>query len=308
MKKRLPSGLTESEQENLTSIFNRKIDYVDHPDFHKPNAYAKLFARDVDLSEAEQTWNVILSSVFGACKIDPLTKEDKYLLTADEEKTLFLQLNYARMQERRLQGKTIFDLVAARTLIHWDQRVHALLGKVTVANLGLVMSQLRNNGWGHYSNASELFSMGCVGLVRAAESFDVQKGFRFSTYAFRGIYQKMLFEMRRFSRREKEVSCQAMEGELLIDDNASEIQARELAESIDDLKYVLHHKAGLTEREQKILAYRFGYAKGCKGEPLRFRDIGKKLGLSGQGVLNNFNKALDKLRKAYVYRGEEISV
>ena len=52
----------------------------------------------------------------------------------------------------------------------------------------------------------------------------------------------------------------------------------------------------LSEREQKVIKYRFGFVKGNE---LSLRNISKIMGLSQEGVRRIQNQALDKLRRPY---------
>lgn len=62
-------------------------------------------------------------------------------------------------------------------------------------NLKLVLSAVqRFNGRG--GNPDDLFQVGCIGLIKAIERFDIELGLRLSTYAFSLI----IGEMRRFLR------------------------------------------------------------------------------------------------------------
>lgn len=111
-------------------------------------------------------------------------------------------------------------------------------------NVGLVHSivgRFLNRG----TEAEDLFQIGCVGLVRAAERFDVKFNVRFSTYAVPMI----IGEIKRFlrddgiikvSRSMKELSYKANGlRERIIKETGREPSVSELAEKLDVSSYEL---------------------------------------------------------------------
>lgn len=67
--------------------------------------------------------------------------------------------------------------------------------RLVESNLKLVLSAVQrfSNRWG---NPDDLFQVGCIGLIKAIERFDIELGLKLSTYAFSLI----IGEMRRFLR------------------------------------------------------------------------------------------------------------
>ena len=49
-------------------------------------------------------------------------------------------------------------------------------------NLRLVLSVIQRFG-GRGENADDLFQVGCIGLIKAIDNFDLTQGVQFSTYA-----------------------------------------------------------------------------------------------------------------------------
>ena len=62
-------------------------------------------------------------------------------------------------------------------------------------NIGLVHA-CANKFRGKGAEYDDLFQAGCVGIIKAAENFDPERGFSFSTYAV----PKIAGEIRRFLR------------------------------------------------------------------------------------------------------------
>ncbi len=64
-----------------------------------------------------------------------------------------------------------------------------------VGNMRLVLSLVKRF-WSKKANADDVFQVGCVGLIKAIDNFDISVGVRFSTYAVPMI----LGEIKRYLR------------------------------------------------------------------------------------------------------------
>ncbi len=67
--------------------------------------------------------------------------------------------------------------------------------KFVVGNMRLVLSLVRRF-WSKKANADDVFQVGCVGLIKAIDNFDISVGVKFSTYAVPMI----LGEIKRYLR------------------------------------------------------------------------------------------------------------
>lgn len=67
--------------------------------------------------------------------------------------------------------------------------------KFIVANMRLVLSLVKRF-WSKKANADDVFQVGCVGLIKAIDNFDISVGVKFSTYAVPMI----LGEIKRYLR------------------------------------------------------------------------------------------------------------
>ena len=160
-----------------------------------------------------------------------------------------------------------------------------------------------------YQNADEdmddLISIGCIGLIKAVDTFDDRKG-RLATYACRCIDNELLMLLRGKRKTSREVSLfepigQDKEGneihlmDVMEQQQPDILENMELSANIKKL-FVLMEEA-LTPRERKILTMRYGL--NGRREATQ-NEIGAEMGISRSYVSRIEKKALQKLRKKFV--------
>ena len=110
--------------------------------------------------------------------------------------------------------------------------------KLINGNLRLVLSVIQrftNRG----ENLDDLFQVGCIGLIKAIDNFDISQNVRFSTYAVPMIIGEIRRYLRdnnpiRVSRSMRDIAYRAMQvKEKLINDTQREPTIEELAKSMD---------------------------------------------------------------------------
>lgn len=159
-----------------------------------------------------------------------------------------------------------------------------------------------------YQNADEdmedLISIGCIGLIKAIDTFDDKKG-RLATYACRCIDNELLMLLRGKKKISREVSLfepigQDKEGneihlmDVIEQQTPDIIENMELSGNIKKLFSLLEET--LTEREKQILIMRYG----LNGAPEATQSqVGVKLGISRSYVSRIEKKALQKLRSKF---------
>lgn len=156
-----------------------------------------------------------------------------------------------------------------------------------------------------YQNVDEdmedLISIGCIGLIKAIDTFDAGKG-RLATYACRCIDNELLMLLRSKKKISREVSLfepigQDKEGNEIHLLDIIEQQQPDIVESME-LSGNLQKLCGLmqqvlTDRERQILTLRYGL-NGC--QEVTQNEIGARLGISRSYVSRIEKKALQKLR------------
>ena len=161
-----------------------------------------------------------------------------------------------------------------------------------------------------YSNTiyetDDLISIGTIGLIKAVDSFNREKGIRLATYASRCIENELLMLMRSSKKQSKEVSLFDPIGS---DKEGNTIQLLDIcvAEEIDIIgqmeeqqrlsKLQEYIDKVLTKREKEIIVLRYGL---LGGREVTQREIAEKLNISRSYVSRIEKKALNKLKAAYV--------
>lgn len=150
----------------------------------------------------------------------------------------------------------------------------------------------------------ELISIGSLGLMKAAASFQPEKGIRFATYASRCIENEILMHYRAKKKTAGDVHFDDpleydKDGNALtlldvMSDNAS--LEDQVEQTIQEKQ--LHHflRTCLTQREWKVIVHRYGMF----GLPAQTqREVAEALQISRSYVSRIEKAALKKLRDAY---------
>ena len=186
-------------------------------------------------------------------------------------------------------------------------------GKLIEHNLRLVAYIVNKNYpeavRGCQQDADGLISIGTIGLIRAAETFDYTKGRRFSTYASRCIDNQIKMHFRKIKRQQSEVYINEpletdSEGNTLTiaDILASNVNIEEETElRINSQKLYRYIDEELDEREKEIICKRYGIrdGRGFVCEAMTQREIAKQLKISRSYISRIEKKALEKLRRRF---------
>ena len=148
-------------------------------------------------------------------------------------------------------------------------------------------------------DTEDLISIGTIGLIKAINTFDYDRGTRLATYAARCIENEVLMWLRNTRKVKQEVSIYEPIGydkegneitflDILTTDNeiVDAVEARLQEEKI-------RQKLGaLSKQERQIIEMRYGLFSGLKATQ---REIAKKLGISRSYVSRIEKRALKKL-------------
>ena len=152
------------------------------------------------------------------------------------------------------------------------------------------------------NNLEDLISIGTIGLIKAINTFKIDKNIKLATYASRCIENEILMYLRKKSKSKVEVSLDEplkvdYDGnELLLEDILSDsdnkvFSSLEQEEMIDELHKALEK---LKPREREILSMRFGL-DGC--EELTQKETSEKLNISQSYISRLEKRILKKLKQ-----------
>lgn len=154
-------------------------------------------------------------------------------------------------------------------------------------------------------DTDDLLSIGTIGLIKAINTYDMQKGNRLVTYASRCIENEILMMLRQERKCSKEFSLYEPIG---TDKEGNEISLLDIVEyedkeileqivldeNIQILKKILQTQ--LTTRELEVITLRYGLNQT---RPLTQREIASKLAISRSYVSRIEKKALIKLAQSF---------
>jgi len=265
--------LCSADKRYLSQVLSEPISYISNPLFRRPKSMAVVMAKIV----------VVLPGIS---------------LNIDEEKTLFLQMNYARYRLSRLHkellGQKRWSSKTIKQLLEWNYKQLEARSKIVTGNMGLVLAMAKRV---HYSGVefSDLISEGSMALLRSTNKFDCSRGFKFSTYACRAI-------LKAFSRTAKQCyrQCQRfqtlLENTVETDDMLTERRRQNHMDWVDEVRNIMQNNlADLTNIEQSVMRFRFSL-NDSQTKPLTLREVGAKLSLTKERIRQIQNNALAKLR------------
>jgi RNA polymerase sigma factor (sigma-70 family) len=299
-RKPRPADLTPQELDEVRVLLSQALDYKDDAALHEPDAEKTLFDDAAAPPEPATDW--FMSVMERGENASELRGNVSSLLDAEQERTLFLRFNYARMRVKQLQEElnagSGTDAAKARQMLQWSRIANDLRDLLAKFNLGLVVAMAKRSR-ARNLDFSEQVSEGSMALLNAIDKFNPALGYKFSTYACKLILNALNHAGIKQSRHRGmfatgfEISSdQAANGEdpseLAMDDHSKQIGS-----------ILQGNEAKLTDLEQEVIRHRFpmpATGQGNDSEPLTLAEVGKMVGLTKEGVRRVQLKALKKIR------------
>ena len=162
-----------------------------------------------------------------------------------------------------------------------------------------------------YNNSSEdqddLISIGTIGLIKAIETYNIEKGTRLATYASKCIENEILMYLRRNSKTKMEVS---IDEPLNVDWDGNELLLSDILGTEEDAVYkdlendaekkvLIKAISRLSGREQMIIRMRFGLGT-ADGEEKTQKEVADMLGISQSYISRLEKKIMQRLRREMV--------
>ena len=151
-------------------------------------------------------------------------------------------------------------------------------------------------------NVEDLISIGTIGLIKAVNTFKMDKNIKLATYASRCIENEILMYLRRTVRLKSEVS---LDEPLNVDWDGNELLLSDILGTEEDLVY--HHLEDevnrkllysamkkLEPREKELMEMRFGL---ISGREMTQKEVADKLGISQSYISRLEKRIITRLRK-----------
>lgn len=209
------------------------------------------------------------------------------LLERDQEQHLFRKMNYFKHLTNKFQSQ----LTSQHAVEQFEKSRQLAISNQDLAfgcNYRLIIMHARKYGR-NPQDFIERISHYSAAMLSSINKFDFSFGIRFSTYAYRALFNAV----RNCSRGRREAPT------VPLDEHLDKIKAPETDQDSgfisEQLKILL---SGLDKRERRILSLRSGFELSPSGSRQRWRlqEIGEALNITKERVRQIELEALDKLR------------
>lgn len=184
-----------------------------------------------------------------------------------------------------------------------DVTVKAVLIERNLRLVVYIARKFENTG----INVEDLISIGTIGLIKAINTFKVDKKIKLATYASRCIENEILMYLRRNSKTKTEVS---IDEPLNVDWDGNELLLSDILGTDDDVisrrmedevEIKLLGKAinKLSPREQMIIKLRFGL-NNAEGKEKTQKEVADLLGISQSYISRLEKRIMKRLKKEIV--------
>lgn len=147
----------------------------------------------------------------------------------------------------------------------------------------------------------DLVSVGSIGLIKAVDSYKLDKNIKLATYASRCIENEILMYLRKVN---KSINDLSLDDSLSSDDDGNNLTLAEIIpderiaydqiELKDQKNYLMECISGLNEREKKIMCMRYGL---CGYDELTQKEVADSMNISQSYISRLEKKILHKLKK-----------
>jgi RNA polymerase primary sigma factor len=292
--------LETSDRLLIENLLREPVEFMDNPLFHDPICEQEI----VESFDAPPAFDPPEGYLYS---FDLFLKPDCELtrfkpLAPDQEAQLFIKMNYARYRVYRLVKD--FDnhkptSAMIQEIIRWLKIYLMIRSQITQANLPLVLAMVKRTKMAS-TDFPELISEGNLTLLRSVDKFDTARGFKFSTYACRGI-------LKSFARIAHKAANQRRHFPVTFDpdlETSTYLEEHRQAVEINCLERVRYLLTGgnsqeiLTPIEKQVLMARFGFNENGSEKTeghMTLVKVGELVGVSKERARQIQNNGLKKL-------------
>jgi RNA polymerase sigma factor (sigma-70 family) len=292
-KNRIPKTVSKDVLGRVEGILAANYAYMDSPVFKNRNIEKELFTFDTEEPKLP------LTSWYQPTREDLESERvtTPQLMSAAEEKLMFLRFNFAKRKLESLQKKARQQGITpelAEDVLEWHRRFEHFREYLVRTNLALVLAMAKRVRLGDVDFA-EIVSEGNMALLRAVDKFNVDRGFKFSTYACRAILKAFSRTSMKHNRHRVKFPVE-FEPDLEKSDWADKRRDQVEEDCIDELKAIVDRNlADLSTVEETVIRRRFNWDQHDDSS-LTLEDVGKIIGVTKERVRQIQNKALSKIR------------
>ena len=294
--------LSARDQATLKRILTSKCDFVPNPLFEKANAQRQIFDEAPPIGRPDTSWyHPVMDNATDSRSVNT---GGTVLLTAAEERALFLQFNYCRYMVAKLRkkvGEGPVDTGLATEMLEWFHKAEAYRDQIAQTNLALVLAMAKRTRMSEV-DFGDLVSEGNMALLRAVDKFDAARGFKFSTYACRAI-------LKAFSRtgvklsKYRSIFPTDFDPKLERSDFMEKKRETHEDDCVDEIRQIIRdNRAELTDIEQEVIEHRFAIGEKKQADPesspLTLEQVGRIIGVTKERVRQIQNKALEKIKNS----------
>ncbi len=286
--KRLPRSMRERVELLLVEDYS----YMDSPVFKNRGFEKELFTFDKEPELPMVGWYQPTRE-----EIADQLKGTPQLMKGPEERAMFLRFNFCKRKLVILQKRIKREELTRETaelFLEWHRRFEHFREYLVRTNLALVLAMAKRTRLGDVDFA-EIVSEGNMALMRAVDKFNVDRGFKFSTYACRAILKAFSRTAMKSSRYKTRFPVE-FEPEMEKSDWNDRKRDKVEEDCIDELKQIVNRNlADLSSVEQTVIRRRFNWEQ-AEETPLTLEEVGRIIGVTKERVRQIQNKALLKIR------------
>jgi RNA polymerase sigma factor (sigma-70 family) len=285
--------IPRATRQKVEALLDESYAFMDSPIFRRKNIEEELFDFESEPQLPMVSWyqptrdEAVDESISGAPQ----------LMKAPEERLMFLRFNYSKLRLCKLQRlikKSGLTRKRADEFLFWHRRFEHFREYLVRTNLALVLAMAKRTRLGDVDFA-EIVSEGNMALIRAVDKFNVDRGFKFSTYACRAILKAFSRTALKSSRHRTRFPVE-FEPEMEKSDWTDRRRDAVEEDCIDELKAIVDRNlADLSQVEETVIRRRFNW-KQEEENPLTLEEVGQIIGVTKERVRQIQNKALAKIR------------